>query len=124
MINESLPGSGRKSKQIAEETQKDPSLQRVIKLLKEEWPRGDLSVIKGLLLRNNRIINPHALRPEMLKRLLEGNLGMEKCKRRVRTAIYWPGISADIDRMVSSCDSCLKHQAKRPRAHENHTPTG
>ncbi len=49
----------------------------------------------------------------MLKRLHEGHLGTEKCKRRARTAIYWPGINADIDRMVSTCDTCLKHRAKQ-----------
>lgn len=51
----------------------------------------------------------------MLKRLHEGHLGMEKCKRRARTAVYWPGINADIDRMVSSCETYLKHQAKQPK---------
>ena len=50
--------SDTKSKQIAAETQKDASLQRVIKLLNEDCPRGEcqqylnkrgnLSVIKGL----------------------------------------------------------------------------
>lgn len=51
----------------------------------------------------------------MLKRLHEGHLGMEKCKRRARTAVYWPGINSDIDRMVSGCDTCLKYQAKQPK---------
>lgn len=55
------------------------------------------------------------MRPEMLKRLHEGHLGMEKCKSRARTAMYWPGINTDIDRMVSSCETRLKHQAKRPK---------
>ncbi len=49
----------------------------------------------------------------MLKRLHEGHLGTEKCKRRARTAIYWPGINADVDRIVSTCDTCLKHRAKQ-----------
>jgi hypothetical protein len=64
-----------------------------------------VSVVNGLLLRKNIIIMPQSLRPEMLKRLHEGHLGMGKCKRRAHTAIYWPGINADIDRMVSSCNT-------------------
>lgn len=35
--------------------------------------------------------------------------------KNARTAVYWPGINADIDRMVSSCETCLKHQAKQPK---------
>ena len=125
LITESLPVSDMKSKQIAAETEKDTVLQRVIKNLNEGWSRGDcqqyyniraeLSVVNGLLLRKNRIVIPQSLRSEMLKRLHEGHLGMEKCKRRARTAVYWPGINADIDRMVSSCETCLKHQAKQPK---------
>ena len=125
LIAESLPVSDMKSKQIAAETQKDTVLQRVIKNLNEGWSRGDcqqyyniraeLSVVNGLLLRKNRIVIPQSLRPEMLKRLHEGHLGMEKCKRRARMAVYWPGINADIDRVVSSCETCLKHQTKQPK---------
>ena len=41
LITESLPVFAMKSKQIAAETEKDTSLQRVIKNLNEGWPRGD-----------------------------------------------------------------------------------
>ena len=125
LIMESLPVSDRKSRQTAAATKQDACLQRVIKHLNDGWPRsecrqfynirGELSIVNGLLLRKNRIIIPQSLRPEMLKRLHEGHLGMEKCKRRARTAVYWPGINADIDRMVSSCETCLKHQRKEPK---------
>ena len=125
LITASLPVSDRKSKQIVAETEKDPVLQRVMKNLKENWPRGEcpsyynvraeLSVINGLLLRKNRIVIPQSLRKEMLKRLHEGHLGMEKCKRRARTSMYWPGINTDIDKMVSSCETCLKHHAKQQK---------
>lgn len=114
-----------KSKQIAAETQKDSCLQKVMTLLNGKWPRSEckayyniraeLSIVNGLLLRQNRVVIPHSLRNEMLKRLHEGHIGIEKCKRRARTAVYWPGINADIERMVSSCDTCIKHQAKQPK---------
>ncbi|KAA8577518.1 hypothetical protein FQN60_009173 [Etheostoma spectabile] len=79
-----------KSKLIADETKKDVVLQRVIRLIKEEWPRGEcqqyynirgeLSFVNGLLLRKNRVVISQSLRPDMLKRLHEGHLGMENCK--------------------------------------------
>ncbi len=89
------------------------------------WPRGDcqqyyniraeLSVINGLFLRKDQIVIPQSLRPEMRKRLHERHLSVDKYKRRARTAIYWPGINADIGQMVSGCDTCLKYQAKQPQ---------
>ncbi|XP_048054388.1 uncharacterized protein K02A2.6-like [Megalobrama amblycephala] len=125
MIAGALPVTDAKSKQIVAETAKDRELQIVIKLLNEGWKkeacsryyniRTELSVVEGLLLRQNRIVIPQALRKEMLRRLHEGHLGAEKCKRRARTAIYWPGINADIDRMVSTCDTCLSHRAKQQK---------
>ncbi|XP_054864601.1 uncharacterized protein K02A2.6-like [Amphiprion ocellaris] len=125
LVAKSLPMSDMKSKQIAAETQKDTYLQRVMALLHGKWPRGEcqpyyniraeLSVVNGLLLRQNRVVIPNSLREDMLKRLHEGHLGIEKCKRRARTAVFWPGINADIEKMVSSCDTCIKHQAKQPK---------
>ncbi|KAI7804246.1 hypothetical protein IRJ41_003255 [Triplophysa rosa] len=125
MVADALPVSDAKSKQIAAETEKDKDLQMVIKHLNDGWPRGtcsqyyiirtELSVVKGLLLRQNRIVIPQSLRPDMMRRLHEGHLGAEKCKRRARTAVYWPRMNGDIDRMVSSCEICLKHQAKQQK---------
>ncbi|XP_057184972.1 uncharacterized protein K02A2.6-like [Triplophysa rosa] len=125
MVADALPVSDAKSKQIAAETEKDKDLQMVIKHLNEGWPRGtcsqyynirtELSVVKGLLLRQNRIVIPQSLRPDMMRRLHEGHLGAEKCKRRARIAVYWPRMNGDIDRMVSSCEICLKHQAKQQK---------
>lgn len=123
LITETLPMSDMKSKQIAAETEKDGYLQKVIKHMKEGWRKGEcqqyfniraeLSLVNGLLLRNNRVVIPQSLRPEMLQRLHEGHLGIEKCKRRARTAVYWPGINADIDKMISNCETCLKYQSKQ-----------
>ncbi|KAL1264137.1 hypothetical protein QQF64_004492 [Cirrhinus molitorella] len=125
MVADALPVSDAKSKQIAAETAKDRDLQMVIKHLNEGWPRGvcskyyniraELCVVKGLLLRQNRIVIPQSLRQEIMKRLHEGHLGAEKCQRQARTAIYWPGMNGDIERMVSNCEICLKHQAKQQK---------
>jgi len=49
--------------------------------------RGDLSVVDGMLLKQNRIVIPQSLRQDMLSRIHGGHLGMEKCKRRARDSI-------------------------------------
>lgn len=85
-------------KQISEETTKDKELQTVMEHIHGGWPKGscpryyhirsELSVANGLLLRHNRIVIPHSLRPDILQKIHEGHLGIEKCKRRARDAVY------------------------------------
>ncbi|KAI4891972.1 hypothetical protein NFI96_009139, partial [Prochilodus magdalenae] len=125
MIVESLPVSEVKAKQISDELDKDSELQTVINNMLSGWPRGscpkyyhfrsELSVANGLLLRDSRIVIPHSLRPEILRQIHEGHLGVEKCKRRARSAVYWPGINRDIENMVGKCDTCNKYQSKQAR---------
>lgn len=71
--------SDKNSKQITAETEKDPVLQKVTGDCQQYYDiRAEMSVMNGLLLRRYIIVIPHSLRKEMLKRLHEGHLGMEK----------------------------------------------
>uniref|UniRef100_A0A3B3QZC1 Gypsy retrotransposon integrase-like protein 1 n=1 Tax=Paramormyrops kingsleyae TaxID=1676925 RepID=A0A3B3QZC1_9TELE len=125
LVVESLPVSDQKLKQIVEETAKDPVLQAVIDNLNNNWVRSscaqfynvrsELSLADGVLLRRDRIVVPQVLREEMLFRIHEGHLGMENCKRRSRGSVYWPGINSDIEKVVSSCEVCIKHQNGQAR---------
>ncbi|KAI7790353.1 hypothetical protein IRJ41_020250 [Triplophysa rosa] len=137
LVAETLPVSDCKLKQLAHETAKDVTLQAVINNLENGWPKGlspqyfhirsELSVVNGLLLRKNRIVIPESMRYDMLKRIHEGHLGIEKCKRRAREAVYWPGIKGDIEQMVSKCQTCLKYrnkQAKEPMIIADQTAEG
>lgn len=29
--------------------------------------------------------------------------------------IFWPGVTKDIEEMVSSCDKCMKYQSNQPK---------
>ena len=75
-----LPISNERLEQLKEETRKDPILQTLIKYTIEGWPektlisyelhpyfthRSDISYHEGLLLKDQRIIVPSALRSEM-----------------------------------------------------------
>ncbi|KAK7898170.1 hypothetical protein WMY93_019023 [Mugilogobius chulae] len=87
-VSNALPVSDTKSRQIAEVTSQDTELQRVIQNMDEGWPagscphfyhvRGELSFVDGLLLMKGRIVIPQALRPDVLARIHEGHLGIEK----------------------------------------------
>lgn len=41
---------------------------------------------------------PLSLKPQMLKRIHEGHLGIVKCRRRARELLYWPNMHCDIER--------------------------
>ena len=53
--------------------------------------RDELAVLNGVVLKGTRIVVPRSMRADMLERIHEGHLGTEKCRRRARTALYWPG---------------------------------
>ncbi|XP_061129807.1 uncharacterized protein K02A2.6-like [Syngnathus typhle] len=125
MVTASLPASDGMLQKIVQETAKDPLLQKVSHHLQNGWSRGvcpgfypvraDLCVADGLLLRQNRIVIPQSMRQDMLQRIHEGHLGVEKCKRRAREAVYWPGINKDIEEMTQQCETCLKHHYKQTK---------
>lgn len=50
------------------------------------------------------------MRSEILDRIHDSHLGMVKCKERARDIIYWPGMSAQIEKMVSQCPICNTHR--------------
>ncbi|XP_061196508.1 uncharacterized protein K02A2.6-like [Saccostrea echinata] len=77
--------------------------------------RSELSVWNGILMYRDRIVIPKALRPETLKDAHSGHLGLNKCRERARGAVWWPGISTDIERTDKSCEFCLVHQSKQNR---------
>jgi len=102
MVSSALPLSDAKSRQIAVETAKDSELQCVMNNMRNGWPvgsctqfyhiRGELSVIDGLLLKQSRIVIPLKMRQDLLHRIHEGHLVVEKCKGRARETVFWPGI--------------------------------
>lgn len=70
----------------------------------------ELSIANGLLLKGIRIVIPRVMRNDMLLRIHEGHLGIEKCRRRARTCMYWPKINDDIEKFVKKCSTCNKFQ--------------
>ncbi|XP_030596890.1 uncharacterized protein K02A2.6-like isoform X2 [Archocentrus centrarchus] len=123
MVSALLPVSDMKSKQIVDETAQDTELQHVIRNMSDGWPagscplfyhiRGELSVVNGLLLKQDKIVIPQKMRQEILTRVHEGHLGIEKCKRRARETVFWPGINRDIESLISRCVTCQKYRNRQ-----------
>lgn len=116
---------------LTAETGKDLELQKLLKVVMRDWPRtkketpvqsrpywnyrNEISCYAGLIFEGIRIIIAHSLRPETLQRMHAAQLGVEKCRVRARTAVFWPGINAAIDDLVSQCSTCRQHQRSNQR---------
>ena len=61
-----------------------------------------------------RIVIPRTLRAQTLERIHEGHMGTEKCKRRARKNVYWPGMNSDIEEIVKTCKTCSELQQSKP----------
>ena len=72
--------------------------------------RDQISFNDGVLFKGEKMIIPKTMQPEMLKLIHSSHLGIEKCKRRARDVLYWPGMSSQIENIVSYCPTCTTYQ--------------
>ena len=82
--------------------------------LKPYWKvRGSLTLCDDLLLYNSRIVVPPSLRRETMLKIHEGHQGVERCRERVRSSVWWPGVTSQVKQFVENCRECAK--VARPR---------
>ncbi|XP_022795072.1 uncharacterized protein K02A2.6-like [Stylophora pistillata] len=87
---------------------------RVFGSVTKYWSdRGTLSLHNGLLMRGRRLTIPPKLRPDVLRRLHDGHQGLSKTRANAASSVWWPGISNDICKVVSSCAICEKYRRER-----------
>ena len=110
-------------------TAMDPSLQNLKNAVLHGWPdqvklctpdlrpyftyRDEITYEDELLFKGNRIIIPSNLRSDMLKRIHESHMGITKSKQLARDFLYWPGMSAQIEDVVSKCSSCQSYRKQQ-----------
>lgn len=127
---ENVPYSEQKMDLIRKETQIDKDCNLLVKYIHNGWPkhrrhmhekinlfwpyREILSYVNGIIFKGDCVFIPRGLREEMLARVHEGHLGIERCKRRAREVMYWPGMAEDVERVVRRCPACALH-APAPR---------
>lgn len=102
---------------LVQDTARDEELRGIMNSLstqtaiKGQWKpfTHELSVVEGILFKGSKVVIPRSLRPEILKRVHEGHLGISKCKARARLLVFWPGLNADIESMAQKCAICQKY---------------
>ena len=68
--------------------------------------RSELTSCDGLLLYGSRIVVPKSLQQETLSKIHQGHQGIEKCRLRVSTSVWWPGVSREMQNFVQQCSIC------------------
>ena len=69
--------------------------------------RSNLTICNSLLY-NSRIVVPKSLQRETLQKIHTGHLGIEKCRKRVTSSVWWPGVLQQISQLVQNCRVCAK----------------
>lgn len=125
-VQSSWPATDARLAEIRQETSHDRVLSAAIHYTASGWPtyqsdvepelhelfavRNELSVSNGLLIRTNRIVIPTSLRASILDAIHSGHLGIQKCRERANSSVWWPGLSKEIANKVQNCPHCEKHK--------------
>ena len=104
LLTSNLPVSKPELEEIKEATANDPSLKELKDMIKSGWPetksrapasiqvcwnvRDELSEVEGVTLKNDRMLVPSSMRNELLQRIHQGHMGIQKSKRRARVVLY------------------------------------
>ncbi len=71
----------------------------------------ELAECDGLVFKGQRVVIPREARAHMLERIHSSHIGINGCIRRAQESIYYPGITADIKKIVAACKICEAYQA-------------
>ena len=128
-LNSHLPLSADRYSELQEHTANDTVLQALHKVVQSGWPesktdlpdglsvywsfRDEITTVDGLLFKGSKLIVPSQKR--MLEDIHDSHLGIVKCKSRARDVIFWPGMSSQIEEMVSKCAICAELQNSNPK---------
>ena len=125
------PASRDRFQQYCDAQHSDATCSQVIAWCKTKWPekhavkgdlkpywqlREELSLYNDLLLFRDRIVVPKDLRRQTIEKIHQGHQGITRCRLRVRSSVWWPGISKEVDSYVKQCPHCEKSvpQAREP----------
>ena len=123
-----MPISDQKLAKLKNETQNDSSLQDLKHVVEIGWPkskqeapvttmpywncRDEISTANGIVFKGERVIVPKGMQADMLSLIHSSHLGAEKCKRRAKEVLYWPGMNAQIEDVVLNCQTCCMYQRR------------
>ena len=115
---------------VKDETQVDTQLCHLSEMIAQGFPsnvksmpaplqpywahRNELVVFDGVILLGERIVIPQSLRSEVSACLHSAHQGVSGMGNRARTAVFWPGLSVDIQEARNSCEPCDRMAPSQP----------
>jgi Integrase zinc binding domain len=109
----------------------DPVAKLLTVIIQQGWPdepsalpdeirafytfRDELIVEDGLVFKGERLYVPLEARTEVCDRIHASHIGMNGCMRRAREAVFWPNMTVDISKIVTSCAVCAKVQSEQSK---------
>lgn len=108
MVVNNVPMSHSKFTLVKQETSKDKTLKLLLSYINQGWPdkfniytdlryywsiREELYCVDGVIFKDKQVLIPRSMQNSMLKLIHEGHLGIDRCKRRAREVLFWPGIT-------------------------------
>ena len=76
--------------------------------------RHQLPILDGVLCYKERVVIPEALRQGVLQTLHSAHQGRTGMFNRAEQAVFWTGMSADIEKKRSSCRTCIGNAPSQP----------
>ena len=64
-------------------------------------------------MKGTRIVIPTKKYESVLKLILEGHLGLNKCKLHAKDTVYWPGLNEQLERLILSYELCFKYSQSK-----------
>ena len=110
-------------------TRRDKTMVRVFQYIQQGWStegdtelepyssrRLELSSYEGRVLWGTHVAIPPQGRKAVFQELHEGHPGISCMKALARVYVWWPGITADIEKSVRLCRECQQVQSSPPPA--------
>ena len=126
-IVDSFPATERKLDELRLHQQNHEVCRKLFEFCTEAWPdkrklntslkpywseRATITsnAQKGLHLKDQRLIIPSSLRLDILDKIHAGHQGIRKYRERARESVWWPGLSTQIEDMVTTCTTSCKQR--------------
>ena len=130
-IVESLPIAKNRLAQLQTANLVDEEASLIMSYVMNGWPsyhkvhcavqkfytfKDHITVIDGVIYYWDQLFIPQSERERVMKDIHRGHQGENKCLRRAKSLVWWPGMTVDIRKMVQQCDVCqeFRHVPREP----------
>ena len=116
---------------LKKDTSPDPELSALREIIHAGWPgkrqqftvhlrkywayRNELSIQNGLILKGKGVLVPKSQRCNVIERIDQAHQGVDKCRRRAKSCVFWPNFNKDIESRVQKCEICQESQNSQAR---------